>query len=157
MAYAMNELYRFTDRPGQERLGLAPESWERSLCPKDYVVLNLGTNDANAISLSDAPEEMEEQFREDYISFLTLLRQCNGPATHLICAMGSMDYYLYDVILHAVGEYKKASGDEHVSCLKYMRISPTDPLGAMAHPYIQTQEKMAASLVKHIRALEAQK
>ena len=38
--------------------------------------------------------------------------------------------------------------------IKYMRISPADPLGACAHPNVVTQEKMAETLTKHIRALE---
>ena len=154
MAYAANQLYAFTDRPGQERAGIAAEDWNFVSTPKKYVVLNLGTNDANAISMSDDPETVEDQFRADYKAFLKLLRRCNGPATHIICAMGSMDYYLYDIILEAVADYRQETRDERISCLKYMRISPLDPLGAMAHPHVFTQEKMAAQLVRHIQSLQ---
>lgn len=154
MAYAMDEIYRFTDRPGQERAGRSAKVWDFENNKRDCVVLNLGTNDANAASMSEEPEAVETRFGQDYVSFLKTLRQCNGPSAHLICAMGSMDYYLYDKILRAVEEYRRESGDTRISTLKYMRISPLDPLGAMAHPHVQTQEKMASALVKHIRQLE---
>lgn len=112
------------------------------------------TKDANAISLSAEPEKMELDFDRDYGAFLKLLRRCNGPATHIVCALGSMDYYLCDNIVRAVEAYRAETGDENISLLKYMRISSADPLGACAHPNVVTQEKMAEALAKHIRALE---
>lgn len=154
LPYVTNALYTDADRPGQEHLGLPVEPWDFAGHPTDYVVINLGTNDANAISLASDPEKMEADFERDYVSFLKLLRRCNGPETHLVCALGSMDYYLYDSIVRAVRDYQTETGDERVSLLKYMRISPADPLGACAHPNVVTQEKMAAALAKHIRALE---
>ena len=156
MEYATNQLYCHTDRPGQEKADRVAEEWDFAANPKDYVVLNLGTNDANAISMDEDPEALEAQFYEDYISFLKTLRRCNSEKTWLICAMGSMDYYLYDTILKAVEDYRRQTGDQRISCMKYMRISPMDPLGAMGHPFVITQQKMADSLVRHIRALEAQ-
>lgn len=154
LPYVTNAIYTDTDRPGQERVGHPVEAWDFAAHPTDYVVVNLGTNDANAISLAEEPEKMEADFDRDYVAFLKLLRRCNGPETHIVCALGSMDYYLYDNIVRAVEAYRAETGDESISLLKYMRISPADPLGACAHPNVVTQEKMAETLTKHIRALE---
>lgn len=155
LPYVTNALYCDADRPGQERAGHRVEPWDFAAHPADYVVVNLGTNDANAISLAAEPAEMEAAFDRDYVAFLKLLRRCNGPRTHIICALGSMDYYLFDNIAEAVRAYRTETGDEAVSLLKYMRISPADPLGACAHPNIVTQEKMADALAEHIRALQS--
>ena len=154
LPYVTNAIYTDTDRPGQEREGRSVEPWDFAAHPTDYVVVNFGTNDANAISLAEEPEKMEADFDRDYVAFLKLLRRCNGPETHIVCALGSMDYYLYDNIVRAVEAYRAETGDESISLLKYMRISPADPLGACAHPNVVTQEKMAETLTKHIRALE---
>ena len=63
-------------------------------------------------------------------------------------------YYLFSNISDCVRAYRAETGDRKISLLKYMRISPADPIGACGHPYALTQEKMAAQLVRHIRALE---
>ena len=154
MAYAMSQIYCDTDRPGQERCGIPVAPWNFQANPRDYVVLNLGTNDASAVSLSADPAKMEAEFGRDYVAFLKLLRRCNGARTHIICALGSMDYYLYADIAESVRAYREETGDRQVSLLKYMRIGLMDPLGACAHPHVETHKKMAAELVRHIRALE---
>lgn len=151
MQYAAKQLYCDTDRPGQEKAGQPVTHWDFSANPVDYIVLNLGTNDANAISASIAPEAVEAQFDKDYLEFLHILRQCHGPATHIICAMGSMDYYLYPNILKNVKTYQQKTGDDNISCLRYMRISPFDPLGGCSHPYLLTHQKMANTLAAHIQ------
>lgn len=57
--YAMNELYAYTDRVYQEKLGLAPEPWDFTKAPNDVVVLNLGTNDCFGILFCPEASELE--------------------------------------------------------------------------------------------------
>lgn len=156
MPFAMEQLYEYTDLPGQQAQapGSAPQRWNFAARPADYIVLNLGTNDANAAALADDGEKEVRAFRSAYAAFLQTLRRLNGPNAQIVCALGSMDYYLYPEILAAVAEYRAQSGDTAVSCLRYLRISPADPLGACAHPHLVTHAKMARQLAAHIRALE---
>lgn len=102
MPVAMNMLYEYTDRPAQQALELDADHWNFKEHPVDYVVINLGTNDATAASFSAAPKKIEEQYEKDYVHFLKTVRKCNGDKTKIICALGSMDYYFYDAMNRAV-------------------------------------------------------
>ena len=156
MPFGMNELYRCTDLPGQQQSapGTAPALWNFAAAPADIVVLNLGTNDANAASLSAQPDALAAQFEADYIAFLRLLRACNGPDALLICALGSMDYYFFENIRCAAERYRRETGDARVRVMRYLRISPFDPLGACAHPHVVTHRKMAAELAAFLKTAE---
>lgn len=152
MPYDMNELYPYTDRILEDRLGEETyQIWDFVGNASDYVVLNLGTNDANGITGALIPEKEEEKFRREYYDFLEMLRKRNGPAANIICALGSMDYYLYHPIEEIVAEYKMRTGDERISCFRYPRIDALDPVGACSHPYVLTHQKMADALVEYIR------
>lgn len=105
MPVAMNMLYEYTDRPAQQALELDADHWNFKEHPVDYVVINLGTNDATAASFSAAPKKIEEQYEKDYVHFLKTVRKCNGDKTKIICALGSMDYYFYDAMNRAVDDY----------------------------------------------------
>jgi lysophospholipase L1-like esterase len=61
----------------------------------DYVVLNLGTNDACGISLSAEPTAVYENFKKGYRSLIETIRKANGKDTYIICALGTMNYYLW--------------------------------------------------------------
>ena len=154
MPFGMNALYRFTDLPGQQKHApeQAPSCWDFAAAPADCAVINLGTNDASAAAISAEPEKFAAQFETDYIAFLRLLRACNGPRTLLVCALGSMDYYLYENIRQAAERYCRETGDRRVRVFRYLRISPLDPLGACAHPHVVTHRKMAAELAAFLSA-----
>ena len=154
MPVAMNMLYEYTDRPAQQALELDADHWNFKEHPVDYVVINLGTNDATAASFSAAPKKIEEQYEKDYVHFLKTVRKCNGDKTKIICALGSMDYYFYDAMNRAVDTYRAETGDNNVYTFKYCRMSPMDPIGACGHPSELTQQKMAKELVAFIQALE---
>ena len=158
MPYCIRDLYRCTDRPGAEKLhpAAAPQPWDFAAARPDYIVLDLGTNDANAVLLSADPEAEERGFERDYAEFLHTLRACNGPQARIFCALGSMDYYLWDAILRAVRAYQAETGDENVRCLKFHKMSFLDAPGAAGHPGMATHEKMAAQLAAAVRAWEAQ-
>lgn len=155
MDYAMEDLYRYTDYPGQTAEGLQPQLWDFAAAPADYVVINLGTNDSTAAAFEGVPSPTSESFEQDYLRFLGMVRACNGPRTHIICALGSMDHYFFDSICRAVKKHCEETGDFNVSCLKYLRMSPADGFGACGHPSAATHRKMAEELCQHIARLEA--
>ena len=158
MEYAMNELYDYTDRVIQDKLGeTAYEKYDFAGNKKDYVVINLGTNDAHGISYQDDYEAATERVHEGYLSFLKQVRNANGKDTHIICALGSMGYYLYADILELVKQYKAETGDENISCFRYMQINPFDGFGACGHPSAATQIKMGKEIAAYIRTLEERK
>lgn len=152
--YAMDELYLYTDRVGQ--LKAEPEGdagpWDFGSSPNEAVVINLGTNDANVIVVEGKPEG-EAAFERDYGAFLRVVRQANGPRTHIVCALGSMNYYLWDGILRVVERYRQETGDDRVYCFKYRPMGFMDGFGASGHPSLQTHEKMAAELAGFLRPI----
>lgn len=158
LPYAMNELYSYTDRILEDRLKKnVYREWDFASNSSDYVVLNLGTNDATGIIGAVDPEQEERKFHGEYYGFLKLLRKYNGADTRIICALGSMDYYLYHHIVEVVTEYRNDTGDDRITCFRYPKIDFMDPLGACAHPHVITHEKMAKALVEYIKMLEENK
>lgn len=155
MDYAMCELYDYTDRVQQDQLGMTPQLWDFASNPNDYVVVNLGTNDCYAILFSSNPEELA-QFPAAYAAFLENIRRCNGADTQIICALGTMNYYLYHDIAEAVHRYQERTGDEKVHVLRFQPMHPFDGVGADGHPSADTHKKMAKELADFIRSLENQ-
>lgn len=157
--YAMNELYPYTDLVYHNAMKKSqePEKWDFTGHPSDYVVLNLGTNDATAIMLSPEQEQKSEieAFYREYLAFIKEIRKLNGAGTWIICALGSMDYYLYYDIVQIVEKYKQESGDNAISCFRYKKMSVMDPIGACNHPHVITQQKMAKEIAEEIKRIEA--
>ena len=155
MPYSMDELYRYADKPHQLKSGRQnpPTDWSFQNHPSDYIVLNLGTNDAYAI-LFGQEENGEAVFEENYIAFLREIRQLNGLEAHLVCTLGSMNYFLWHNIVHAVERYQSETGDGRIRCYKFQLIHPFDGYGAAGHPSMATHEKMAAEIAGCIRQLE---
>ena len=152
MPYAMEEIYAYTDRPGQEKLGIEAEKWDFSAHPKDFVVLNLGTNDCYAIQFSPDAGELSA-FPDAYRAFLREVRRLNGPRTQIICALGSMNYYLWSDITEAVERYRRETGDGRVHLLRFRPMHPFDGIGADGHPSLDTHLKMGAELAAMIESL----
>ena len=151
----MNDIYHLTDQLFDQRRGVEPAAWDFAGHPMDIVVLNLGTNDANPIRFSKEfgeVERMETWFQTRYLEFIREIRRLNGKDTFIICALGSMDYYLYDRIKAAVEAYKQTSGDEKICTFKFIGINMMlEGYGAMGHPSAKTHERMGRELAFHIR------
>lgn len=155
--YVMEELYPYKDRIMQDKLGRSEhyELWDFERNPSDYIVLNLGTNDSTVVMLSGDPAVEEAVFEENYIRFIRTVRELNGPRPWLICALGCIDYYLYDTIQRAVEKIRHKTGDQRIFCMKYTKMLTMGPdVGAGFHPSAYRQEKMAEELVNFIRKLE---
>ena len=148
--YCMEDLYDYTDRMFEEKTGChALACWKFDEHPADYVVLNLGTNDVNALMQSG---ESASCYAEAYRKFISHLRAVH-PGAWIVCALGCMDYYLYPEIVSAIEEYRCTAGDERISCLRYPKIDVAGPVGACGNPHIVTHLKMADTLADHIRNL----
>ena len=83
-----------------------------------------------------------------------MLRQYNGNTPHIICALGSLDYFLYDSIQNVAKQFQKDYQDNKISCFKYGRVRVNDGLGACRHPYVTTQIRMGEELAAYIKTLE---
>ena len=152
IGHSMDELYSYTDRIMEEKLGREPAAWDFEKNPNDYVVVNLGTNDCFGILFS--PEQGElEAFPAAYEAFIRQIRRCNGPDTQIICALGNMNYYLYHEIAE-VAKKLRQEGDEKLHLLRFKPIHPFDGLGADGHPAMPTHIKMAEELAAFIENIE---
>lgn len=153
----MQELYAYTDRLYDDRMEQAPELWDFAGNRKDLVVINLGTNDVNPVRFYKdlAQADLEEQhFIAKYKAFIRDIRKLNGPQTEIVCALGPMDFYLYDDIRIAVEQYQKESGDERVWSLKIIGTNlMTEGFGAVGHPSAKTHERAGRELAARLQKI----
>lgn len=150
---SMKYYYPYRDRMAQELEGAVEEPvlWDFQEHIPDVIVLNLGTNDAAVIDLNGDTKAGVEKFEKDYFEFLQLLRSYNGSTPWIICALGSLDYFLYDSIQRVVEKFGREYNDGRISCFKYGRVRVYDGLGACRHPYVTTQVRMGEELAEYIR------
>ncbi len=152
---SMAELYPYTDRLIEEHYGKEDfyEEWGFDQSKPDVIVLNLGTNDATVIDFNEDNIRGIQKFEEDYYQFLKMLRDKNGTQPWIICALGSMDYYLYDNILKVAERFAIEQKDTRIRCFKYGRIRMTDGYGACGHPNTKTQIRMGNEIADYISEL----
>lgn len=156
---SMRYFYPYRDRMAEEIGGTAKEPllWDFEKHKPNIIVLNLGTNDATVIDLNGDTAAGVARFEKDYYDFLQLLRKHNGKEPWIICALGSMDYFLYDNIQKVAAKYCDENHDERISCFKYGRVRVNDGLGACRHPYVTTQIRMGEELAAYIEGLDLNK
>lgn len=153
---SMPELYPYTDRLMEEHCGINKQfkNWNFEHDTPDVIILNLGTNDATVIDINmDMDMDIElgiRKFEEDYYAFLQMIRDLNTNEPWIICALGSMDYFLYDNIQKVVQRYVDENHDKKIRCFKYSRIRLSDGYGACGHPGIATQTRMGNELADFI-------
>lgn len=126
--------------------------WDFSRFQPDFVVINLGTNDA---SYCGSDRERVTDYAENYAKFLKTVRE-NNPDAHIICALGVMGDTLYTGVKKAVSLYTEETGDTNVS---HLRLKPQDGSTGYAadwHPTEATHEIAAATLVEEIKSLMAE-
>ena len=160
--YCMRQLYPYADRVIQEKMAKQRgqenptlQKFDFQASPARYVVLNLGTNDANQIYFREDKEQAELDFEKNYENFVKEIRELNGPDTVIICALGCMDYYLYDKIRDIVEKIKEKTGDNRLFTLKYNKMMNVGPdAGGCLHPSIHRHKLMADDLVKKIQTLQ---
>ena len=153
--YSMLDLYAYTDRIREERDGHETfEEWDFKHHPQDYIVINLGTNDAEAVVFMEGDhEEYEKQYEQYYYDLLVKVREKNGLHPKIICALGDMRYYLLDNMLRAVEKFRADTGDTKIYTLKLVRASAAEPRGAVDHPSAHSGRKMGRQLAAFIRSI----
>jgi len=151
----MTDLYPYTDRLIEEEYGKKDsfEEWEFNKPKPDVIVLNLGTNDATVIDFNGDILNGIQKFEEEYYQFIEMLREKNGEEPWIICALGSMDYYLFDNIQKVTERFSREKEDSKIKCFKYGRIRVTDGYGACGHPNSITQERMGNEIADYISKL----
>jgi len=149
----MLSMYAHTDTPLERLWGRTNfRCWDFSANPSDAIVINLGTNDANEISMLGFTRESVEHFRRSYRELLELIRRLNGPEPWLICTLGSMDYYLWDEILAVAHKFAEETGDKRIVCEKMGKLnSMTEGLGADTHPSAVSHRRMGLEMADILR------
>lgn len=154
-APSMTDLYPYTDRLMEEKHGVEEAflKWDFEQFKPEVIVLNLGTNDATIIDLNEDILDGTEKFEEDYYKFLKMIREKNGNQPWIICALGSMDYFLFDHISKVAERFKRENKDQRIRCFKYGRIRLKDGYGACGHPNVITQKRMGNEIAEYINEL----
>ncbi|MCR4856105.1 MAG: hypothetical protein K5908_08030 [Erysipelotrichaceae bacterium] len=153
--HAIEDIYEYTDELYAAKYGKEKTKWDFEKHHNDIVVLNLGTNDSNPMRFYrdfSEVERMEEWFHMRYKELVKKVRALNGPDTYIICALGSMDYYLYHHIRDIVKELKEETGDEKLCCFEFIPINMMfEGYGAAGHPSAKTHARMGKGLAYCIR------
>lgn len=124
-------------------------SWDFKTFVPDLIVINLGTND-DSYTKDDTHKQAE--YAEQYVEFLKVVRRNNENAT-ILCPLGIMGDRLYPFVEQAVNEYKKETGDAHITTMKFDVQLPADGYAADWHPSKATHMKAAKQLTAHIKRL----
>ncbi len=127
-------------------------TWDFSKFQPDFVVINLGTNDA---SYCGGNKERATEYADEYAEFLKVVRE-NNPDAHIICALGVMGDSLYSSVKLAVEKYTTETGDTKVS---HLRLTPQDGSTGYAadwHPTEATHEIASDELVAEIQRIMAE-
>lgn len=152
----MEDLYPYTDRPYEERTGKTEFTpWDFDSYPVDAVVINLGTNDVNALKLANNLEERGDAsqfFKNRYMEFIKTIRRFRGTKPFILCTLGPLDYYLYEEIRDVVDAYKAETGDVKIDTFKFGGVILwSEGFGAVGHPSAKTHERMGRELAAKLR------
>lgn len=109
-------------------------------CAPDYIVINLGTNDA---SYTRRISEREEAFVEKYRAFVQRLQEV-FPDSPILLLYGVMEQTLMERVKEVAEQCK-------VEFLPLPLQAPEDGMGAAEHPSERTQEKMAERLLSFLK------
>ena len=113
---------------------------QKGECAPDYIVVNLGTNDA---SYTRRVPEREEAFVEKYRAFVQCLQEV-FPDSPLLLLYGVMEQTLMERVKEVAEQCK-------VEFLPLPLQAPEDGMGAAEHPSERTQEKMAERLLSFLK------
>lgn len=125
--------------------------WDFSKFQPQYVVINLGTNDA---SYTGSDKERVLEYAEGYKEFLKVVREKN-PDAHIVCALGVMGASLFkNGIERAVTEYTEETGDSNVSTLLLtQQDGNTNGYAADWHPTEASQDIAANEMTEYLKTL----
>ena len=122
-----------------------PGFWDFKSHENDFIVINLGTNDANYVNAKR--EERANEFVQEYANFLQMVREAN-PLSFIICTLGTLNpLNMFPLVEEAV----KLFGDEKVYVFESPVQDMNDGLGADWHPSKITHEKLALLVSEKIK------
>ncbi|MBO4510994.1 MAG: hypothetical protein J5718_06585 [Lachnospiraceae bacterium] len=132
----------------------AHDAWDFSSNEMDTVVINLGTNDMNAIKTENVnKEEFIEGFKTKAVEFLKNVR-INNEACNIVWAYGMLGDEMEPYIKEAIEDYKRQTGDSRVEYLKLPECKGED-VGVRFHPTPAAHEKVAKYLAEHLQSYQA--
>lgn len=156
-----------------ERLG-AKEAYDFSAWQPDYIVINLGTNDAVAFEQPEWRDEATgrrkkmqfdkngwpdqasfEEIRDGVTAFLKTVRKNNKAAKILWC-YGMMGETVKGAITDGISEYRTQSGDDEVYFVPLKEIAG-DRIGARSHPGLMGHRDAAEEIGNKIYEFEQQR
>jgi lysophospholipase L1-like esterase len=147
---------------GGETEGTMPEVYGRAVATDpsstwghsfvaDVIVVSLGTND-----FAGGKGDPGVAFRDTYVTFLASLR-AEHPNAQLVATTSPMlsgsNRSMLRAYLEAAVAMRVAAGESKLTLLEIDEQDFGDGLGCGYHPSTTTQQKMAARLVAHVRAL----
>ncbi len=128
---------------------IVKNQWDFSKFQPDYIVINLGTNDA---SYTKKDEDKQNEYTKGYTEFIKQVREKN-PNAFIICALGIMGSDLYYPMDRAVKAYVEETGDEKIDVLPFLVQDAADGYAADWHPTEKTHTKAAERLTLKIQML----
>lgn len=127
--------------------------WDFSQFQPDYIVINLGTNDA---SYTKGDKDKIQEYIDGYVDFLSTVRE-NNPKAHIICSLGVMGTDLYPAIEKAAAAYTEKTGDTNLSTFKFtVQDGNKNGYAADWHPTAASHDIAAAELTDYIKSLMAE-
>lgn len=125
------------------------DAWNFNSFSPDYIMINLGTNDD---SYCKDYKDRQEQFRNEYVNFIKLVRSLN-PTSKIICVLGLMGDRLYPYVEEAVSIYKKATGDDNICHFPITPQNPSNGYGADYHPSSLSHKLASEEVINNLRSL----
>ncbi len=120
-------------------------TWYFTTQRPQYIVINLGTNDASYCRST----ERREQFAQAYQSFLGQVRTRN-PGAYILCVLGDMNNALYPYIQQAVASYRSITGDQGVDCMTLAFQMDNYPHAISGHPSRESNFVAAQALTNRL-------
>lgn len=129
---------------------VADLDWDFSKFQPNYVVINLGTNDA---SYTKGDKEKVQDYIDSYVEFLKVVREKN-PKAHIICSLGVMGTELMVGVNKAAEKYTEETGDTNISTFKFTpQDGNANGYAADWHPTAKSHDIAAAELTEYIKSL----
>ena len=122
----------------------------------DAIIINLGTNDDNALKQhlnpdGSYPEKHLADFEKAVFDFLSTLRK-NNPYSFLVWVYGMLGCDLTLPLTNAINIYRKQTGDTKVSFLQLPEAAG-EAFGSRCHPGIASHKQAAEIITEYLKTL----
>lgn len=118
---------------------------------KDYVIINLGTNDHAYMKFLVEPTRIyeEQRFVETYKSFIKRIKDIHKHSEIIIISQGKRQGHMDDIIMNLVKELN----DSKIQHLRVSDLKEEDGMGQQYHPTVKTHERWGHELKQFIISL----